>query len=150
MVAIVALMMTHPGELVPTAYASPSNFATPDDIQADGSRQFETFEALMDQFEFEWEAHSVTTDDGYILNMFRLVGPKPGAQLFDDRRHQFVKQPDEETFYPERIQKIEDEKRAREEEQRAREEEEKRRAIELEEELQRRDEELEQLKQQMA
>lgn len=36
---------------------------------------FRSFEEAIGKFEFDWEVHQVTTADGYILNMFRLLGP---------------------------------------------------------------------------
>ena len=53
------------------------------EVKEGSSSRFESFEKLMDQFEFQWEVHEVTTDDGYILNMFRLVGPREESRLYD-------------------------------------------------------------------
>ena len=37
--------------------------------------RFPSFSAAMAQFEYDWEPHTATTEDGYILTMFRLAGP---------------------------------------------------------------------------
>ena len=37
--------------------------------------RFPTFSAALEQFEYAWEPYTTTTDDGYILTMFRLAGP---------------------------------------------------------------------------
>ena len=67
----------------------------------------------MDQFEFQWEVHEVTTDDGYILNMFRLVGPRDDSRLYDSSRHRIIKE--SQKFYPERMQKQDDQRKLAEE-----------------------------------
>lgn len=36
---------------------------------------FQSFDQAVSQYEFEWQTYKVVTEDGYILNMFRLVGP---------------------------------------------------------------------------
>ena len=79
-------------------------------VIAEEKQSFESFEQLMDQFEFEWEVHPVTTDDGYILNMFRLVAPKPDSDLYKVG-HRIVRE--NEKFFPERMQKIKDEQQAK-------------------------------------
>ena len=42
---------------------------------------FKTFDEAVSQYDYDWEVHPVTTEDGYILNMFRLVGPKEGSLI---------------------------------------------------------------------
>ena len=37
--------------------------------------KFKSFHKLMKKHNYEWEAYSTNTEDGYELNMFRLVGP---------------------------------------------------------------------------
>ena len=42
--------------------------------EADHAR-FPTFSEAIGQFEYDWEPHTTTTEDGYVLTMFRLAGP---------------------------------------------------------------------------
>ena len=82
---------------------------------------FESFENLMEQFQFDWEVHSVTTDDGYILNMFRLVGPKANASLYSSdqnasrNRNRAAVSNSDLYFYPERMQKKDEQRKLAEE-----------------------------------
>lgn len=64
---------------------------------------FESFQNVIEQYEFAWEAHSVTTEDGYILNMFRLVGPTPRSTRY---QHTSRKVKEREKFYPDRIREL--------------------------------------------
>ena len=41
---------------------------------------FKSFDEAVSQYDYDWEVYPVTTDDGYKLNMFRLVGPKEGIE----------------------------------------------------------------------
>lgn len=41
---------------------------------------FKSFDEAVSQYDYDWEVHAVTTEDGYKLNMFRLVGPKEGTK----------------------------------------------------------------------
>ncbi len=42
---------------------------------------FKTFDQAIAKFEFDWEVHKATTEDGYVLNMFRLLGPLPNSKM---------------------------------------------------------------------
>ncbi len=37
--------------------------------------KYHTFSEAIEQFEYDWEPYTTTTEDGYILTMFRLAGP---------------------------------------------------------------------------
>ena len=37
--------------------------------------RYASFSDAIDQFEYDWEPHTTTTEDGYILTLFRLAGP---------------------------------------------------------------------------
>ena len=37
--------------------------------------KFPSFSEAIDQFEYDWEPYTSTTEDGYQLTMFRLMGP---------------------------------------------------------------------------
>jgi len=37
--------------------------------------KYHTFSHNIEQFEYDWEPYTTTTEDGYILTMFRLAGP---------------------------------------------------------------------------
>ena len=84
---------------------------------------FESFDRVVSRFEFDWEVHPVTTEDGYMLNMFRLIGPTPDSKLHarSSARRKPVKEA--EYFYPERIRELHEkqqmEREAEEERQRA-------------------------------
>ena len=66
---------------------------------------FLSFEKAISRYDFEWEVHPVTTQDGYKLNMFRLIGPKPDSDLYiRNPRKRIVK--DTEYFYPDRIREL--------------------------------------------
>ena len=47
--------------------------------------EFLSFEKAIARYEFEWEVHPVITEDGYILNMFRLMGPRANSELYKQR-----------------------------------------------------------------
>ena len=84
---------------------------------------FESFDRVVSRFEFDWEVHPVATEDGYMLNMFRLIGPTSDSKLHarSSARRKAVKQT--EYFYPERIRELHEkqqmEREAEEERQRA-------------------------------
>lgn len=42
---------------------------------AEDHHKYHTFSEAMDMFEYDWEPHTVTTEDGHILTLFRLAGP---------------------------------------------------------------------------
>ena len=37
--------------------------------------KYPTFADAIGQFEYDWEPYTTTTEDGYILTLFRLAGP---------------------------------------------------------------------------
>ena len=45
-----------------------------------------SFHLAIRQFEFDWEPYTVTTDDGYVLTMFRLQGPIGNVPVYRDAK----------------------------------------------------------------
>ena len=45
-----------------------------------------SFSHALEQFEFDWEPHTATTDDGYTVTMFRLQGPIGNVPVYREAK----------------------------------------------------------------
>jgi len=48
-------------------------------VVAAAAEEYKRFADVMNEYNFTWDAHKVTTDDGYILTTFHVTGNKDGA-----------------------------------------------------------------------
>jgi lysosomal acid lipase/cholesteryl ester hydrolase len=48
--------------------------------ELNGASEYPRFQAVMDQWGYDWESHQVTTDDDYILTTFHVLGKKGSSK----------------------------------------------------------------------
>jgi lysosomal acid lipase/cholesteryl ester hydrolase len=55
--------------------------------------KYHSFSHSLAQFEFDWEPYTVTTEDGYLLTMFRLQGPIGNVPVYREAKQSVLVMP---------------------------------------------------------